>query len=115
MATTIQDPTRAELIAFIEGVYPSVTCEGEPHTEAQHDECIERCCGCRFDIEEAAYWLAAHYHGGQASNLYAALSASEFRPGCASDLPEDLEDENCERVTATMLYLEGESWLKGLS
>jgi hypothetical protein len=33
-----------------------------------------------FDIEEAIYWFAHDWHGGQGSNLYAALSASPFTP-----------------------------------
>lgn len=41
-----------------------------------------------FDVEEAIYWFAADYHGGQSSNLYSALSRSEFRPGRASHGPE---------------------------
>ena len=113
MPITTPDPTRAELIAFIEGIYASVTGEGECHTEAQHDECIEKCCGCRFNVEEAAYWLAVHYHSGGGSNLYQSIGLSPFDPGCETDLPDDLEDENCERVYGTMLYLEGEAWLKG--
>ncbi len=115
MARVIHDPTRAELIEYLEGCYPAVTCEGEPHTEAQHDECIENGCGCRFDIEEAAYWLAVHYHSGGGSNLYQSIGLSPFNPGCVGELPDDLEDEDCERVTGTMLYYAGEEWLKGLA
>ena len=40
--------------------------------------------------EPAIYWFAAEYHGGQGSNLYAALCASPYTPGwieCAC--PED--------------------------
>lgn len=33
-----------------------------------------------FDREEAIYWFANDYHSGQWSNLYSALSCSEFRP-----------------------------------
>lgn len=40
-----------------------------------------------FDREEAIYWFAYDWHGGQASNLYAALSASPFTPGVASRGP----------------------------
>lgn len=110
----IKDPTRAELIEHLEGVYPEVTCGEQAHTEAQTDECLETGCGCRFDIEEAAYWLAVHYHGGGGSNLYRALCKSEYRPGPTTpDLPDDLNDEDCERVYSTMLYLAGVDWLKG--
>lgn len=34
-----------------------------------------------FDREEAIYWFANDYHGGQWSNLYSALSTSEYHPG----------------------------------
>lgn len=34
-----------------------------------------------FDREEAIYWFANDYHSGQASNLYSALSISDYRPG----------------------------------
>ena len=34
-----------------------------------------------FVSEEAIYWFANDYHGGQGSNLYSALSTSGFRPG----------------------------------
>jgi hypothetical protein len=42
-----------------------------------------------FDIEEAIYWFATDYHGGQSSNLYSALSTSEYRPGRSSSGPEE--------------------------
>lgn len=112
----IKDPTRAELIAFLESIYARETCGETAHTEAEAEADDHDGCGCRFDIEEAAYWLAVHYHSGGGSNLYVALSVSEFRPGCGEgDLPDDLEDENCERVVSTMLYHAGEEWLKGLA
>lgn len=56
-----------------------------------HSECDA------FDVEGAMYWFACHWHGGQWSNLYSALSTSEFRPGplCngpESELEQDLYD-----------------------
>lgn len=36
-----------------------------------------------FEIEEAIYWFAYENHRGQGSNLYYALSASEYSPGIA--------------------------------
>lgn len=57
------------------------------------------------DAEIAIYWFANDWHGGQASNLYSALSTSDYRPGSISDLEsegepvismyEDLENEFC--------------------
>jgi hypothetical protein len=41
-----------------------------------------------FDREEAIYWYAANYHGGQWSNLYSVLSTSEYRPGPLTNGPE---------------------------
>jgi hypothetical protein len=63
------DPSRQEMIEHIKGVYGR---------DAD-----------RFDIEEAIYWFANDYHGGQASNLYSALSTSEYRPGQMSSGPEE--------------------------
>ena len=63
------DPSRQEMIEHIKGVYGR---------EAD-----------RFDIEEAIYWFANDYHGGQGSNLYSALSTSEYRPGRISSGPEE--------------------------
>jgi len=98
------DPDRAELLAHIEAAYADLLGEA-PHGE---DDCPDG-CGCRFDIEEAAYYAAVHCHGGQFSNLYAAQCASPFRPGCwASDLPDDDE-----RWTASELYRDAVSWIMG--
>lgn len=58
----MQDPTRDEMLATL----------AKMPFAAEVDE---------FDREAAIYWFAANYHGGQASNLYFALSVSEFRPG----------------------------------
>ena len=66
----MQDPTHAEMFAFLE----------------------QQCTGSediRFDIEEAIYWFANDYHGGQASDLYAALCASEYEPGPIAQGPSD--------------------------
>jgi len=63
------DPSREEMIEHIRKVYGR-----------EADE---------FDIEEAIYWFATDYHGGQSSNLYSALSTSEYRPGRMSSGPEE--------------------------
>jgi len=44
-----------------------------------------------FDREEAIYWFAAEYHMGQSSNLYAALSASNYRPGALARGPSGMD------------------------
>lgn len=44
--------------------------------------------GFEYDAEEAIYWFASDYHGGQWSNLYSVLSTSPFKPGSMSNGPE---------------------------
>jgi len=56
-----------------------------------------------FDIEAAIYWFASDWHGGQNSNLYSALSTSEFTPGQNSGSVES------EGELASMLYDELEA------
>jgi len=63
------DPSRQEMIDYIRKVYGR-----------EADE---------FDMEEAIYWFSNDYHGGQSSNLYSALSTSEYRPGRMSNGPEE--------------------------
>jgi len=74
----IDDPTKEEMVEFLKSKY---------HTEDD------------FDVESAIYWFANDYHGGQSSNLYSALSTSEFRPG---PMHRGIEDEESEM--ATMMY-----------
>jgi hypothetical protein len=42
-----------------------------------------------FDREEAIYWFATDWHGGQWSNLYAALCASQYKPGPMCNGPDN--------------------------
>ena len=60
----MQDPTRDEMLAFLA-------------SQPGADDELER----EFDTEAAIYWFAYDYHGGQSSNLYSALSSSEYHPG----------------------------------
>ena len=57
------DLTRDEMLALVKKTYPEA------------DE---------FDIEEAIYWFASDYHGGQWTNLYSVLCNSQFNPGILS-------------------------------
>lgn len=41
-----------------------------------------------FDVEDAIFWFACHYHTGQDSDLYAIMSTSPFTPGIISRGPE---------------------------
>lgn len=74
-----QDPTKQEMVAFLKK-----TPEGKEADD--------------FDIEAAIYWYANDYHGGQASNLYSALSTSKMKPGPTH---KDVKDEG---EMAEMLY-----------
>lgn len=73
-----EDPSKEEMQEFLRTKY---------HTEDD------------FDVEAAIYWFTNGYHGGQNSNLYSALSTSEFRP---SPMSKGIEDEESEM--ATMMY-----------
>lgn len=75
----MKDPTHAEMYAFLA-------------TQACGEDDL------RFDFEEAIYWFAAEYHGGQSSNLYAALCQSdalfydmlsEYNPGPIANSPSN--------------------------
>lgn len=83
------DPTREELLTYL------TLCAG-PFDDGD---------GLNFDAEQAAYWLACDFHGGQASNLYAALCASPYRPGLIENGPDG--------EIAAELYNEGAAWLRG--
>lgn len=56
------DPTREEMLAVLAAMPFANECED-------------------FDREEAIYWFANDWHGGQDSNLYSVLSTSEYDPG----------------------------------
>jgi hypothetical protein len=65
-----KDPSHEEMLNFL-----TIQCAGEEDI--------------RFDIEEAIYWFANDWHGGQWSNLYAALCTSQYTPGPAMRKPPD--------------------------
>lgn len=64
----IQDPTREEMLQFLQGQYGNEE-------------------GFEGDAEAAMYWFANYNHGGQDSNLYSVLSTSQFHPGPISRGP----------------------------
>lgn len=41
-----------------------------------------------FPVECAIWWFGNDWHGGQDSNLYSALSTSEYHPGAGESGPE---------------------------
>jgi len=51
-----------------------------------------------IDAECAIYWFANDHHNGQGSNLYAALSTSEYRPGVMERGPGNSLAEYCYEV-----------------
>ncbi len=83
------DPSRDDMLTFLATV---------PFA-SEYDE---------LDREEAIYWFANDWHGGQSSNLYSALSTSEFHPSPIAQGPEEsakmlceyLETEFCSSVKA---------------
>jgi hypothetical protein len=71
MGSAMKDPTREELEAFLRQLAPPLEAD-------------------EFDVQEAIYWFANDWHGGQGSNLYSVLSTSEYSPGpCKSGLSEE--------------------------
>ncbi len=61
-SSDFEDPTREEMMDYLRLAYGA---EEEWENEA----------------EVAIYYFANHYHGGQWSNLYSALSTSPYSPG----------------------------------
>lgn len=84
------DPTKEEMVAFLKKQFGSE--------------------GSDFDIEEAIFWFAANYHGGQSSNLYSAGSTSAFRPGPMANGPE--QDGMGELMYQALVDMYGDSELK---
>lgn len=82
-ARICEDPTREEMEA----------CLASHPFASEHDP---------FEREEAMYWFASNWHGGQGSNLYMALSSSGYKPGLFS---RHVDRES----VAGMLYEELES------
>jgi hypothetical protein len=75
------DPTRTEMLEYLDSITGL-----DPETR-------------EFDREEALYWFASDYHGGQWSNLYAALCASPFKPGPIAKGPQSFEaDRLCSEL-----------------
>jgi len=90
------DPTRDELIAFLQDHYAETT--GEPIEYGTHSMAT-------WDIEEAAYWLSVHHNCGQWTNLYAVSCVSPFTPGASSHGTVD-------GTSASLLYDAGAKWIE---
>jgi hypothetical protein len=68
------DPSKEEMVQYLWQAY------GRLHGGSQKE--------FEFDVEEAIYWFANDFHGGQSSNLYSVLSTSDYRPGAIARGPE---------------------------
>jgi hypothetical protein len=71
-ATSCRDPSREEMLEYL-----------THHFGAWYDS---------FDIESAMWWFAHDWHGGQGSNLYAAMCASPYQPGPLARALEAADD-----------------------
>lgn len=71
----IQDPTKQQMLTLLDNEFGGF--EGMD----------------KFSAEEAIYWYAYNHHGGQNSNLYSALSVSEYKPSPLISNIEDTDDE----------------------
>ncbi len=67
----IQDPTKQEMLDYLEHIYSGLLDKNS----------------FMFDAEAAIYWYANFHHGGQNTNLYSALSTSQFNPGPMARAP----------------------------
>lgn len=72
MKTTLPDPTADEMLAFL----LSQPCRSDDDKD---------------DATIAIYWFASEWHGGQWTNLYSALSTSDYRPGPCTTLAREGE------------------------
>lgn len=70
------DPTRDEMVAELKREFLESDDDG----------------GHLFNREQAIYWFASDWHHGEASNLYSALSASDYRPGPSENGCEGYEE-----------------------
>ena len=85
----MQDPTMQQMRKHLDRAFSGLL---DPHEKDANE----------FDREESIYWFATNYHGGQSSNLYAGLCASEYRPGPMTTGPE-------KDSTSALMYSELES------
>lgn len=83
------DPTKEEMYSFLKNKYGGF----------EFDD---------FSAEEAIYWFAYDYHGGQNSNLYSVLSTSEFKPSRLHSGIENTDDELSKYMYDSLVdYYEG--------
>ena len=68
----VSDPTYEQMVDYIKSVF------GDDVDE--------------FDLNGGIYYFASHYHHGQTSNLYRAISQSGYKPGAMSKEPVSFTD-----------------------
>lgn len=90
----IQDPTKEEMLKYLEHVYSGLL------DRATFDD----------EAEVAIYWFSNFYHGGQNSNLYSALSTSPFKPGANARGPEKDSVEEDMYNFLSKEYGDGKPW-----
>ncbi len=91
--TINDDPTRSQMRRYLIGIWPNVACEPFNRRNIEH----------LLDLEMATYHFSSDYHSGQWSNLYSALSVSEYRPGAYSRGFDDANTRE-ENITAFGFY-----------
>jgi hypothetical protein len=84
------DPTRAEMLRALIKAFRA-------YRDGRDD------IAWKFDIEGAIYWFSRDWHGGQWSNLYSALSVSEYRPGplCRGPEPDSTQSDMYQYLVET--------------
>lgn len=63
----------------------------DPTAEDMRAVLVDRWTDEADAAEIAIYWFACHWHGGQNTNLYAALSNSPYSPGPLARLETEVE------------------------
>ena len=92
-ARKLGDPTREEMIRFINSAFLLNYPVGE-FSSANFDE---DSLSTAFDVESAIFWFGNDWHSGQSSNLYSAMSCSEYRPSPMCNGIHD-EDETAQEI-----------------
>ena len=61
----------------------------DPTREQMHDTLDSLPCSAEFDefdVEEAIYWFACNWHGGQWTESDSVLSTSDYHPGISAPM-----------------------------
>jgi hypothetical protein len=94
VTSAFKDPTKEEMVKFLHDKYKG-------HLDYTDEE-------LEFPIEAAIYWYAYDYHSGQNSNLYSALSTSEYKPGSFYKSIDDTDDDVAQEMYSNLQTKYGE-------